>query len=307
MRMTCLHRSVFPARFTWLFVSIASWIIFIPPTSVLPPSIHAAALLTQIESGSPAASPRQTTVGIPLEILGVVIPGDELRARGVTDQSPALARVVQIYPHGTDQRYDLEFRALEPGRFNVLDYLETSTGQSVEHLEPVWVDVLPLLSAEQLRPHPLRPGETPSLGGYPLLLGLAAVIWLIVLFELIRRNFFANRLAEAEEDCMVSLPDELKSLIEQILRSNSSPQKDFARLEALLLAYWRERLDLEKLDAHQAIRQLHQHPEAGQVLRQVEDWLHRPNRPEEISWEDLLRPYFSESRVPPSSGSEVTV
>ena len=105
----------------------------------------------------------------------------------------------------------------------------------------------------------------------------------------------------------MSLPDELKSLIEQILKSNSSPQKDFARLEALLLAYWRERLDLENLDAHQAIRQLHHHPEAGEVLRQVEDWLHRPNPPEEISWEDLLRPYFSESHVPSSSGNEVTV
>ena len=48
------------------------------------------------------------------------------------------------------------------------------------------------------------------------MLGLAAVIWLIVLFELIRRNFFANRMAGAEEDCTVSLPDELKSLIEQL-------------------------------------------------------------------------------------------
>ena len=307
MRNTRLHPSVVPACLSWLFVMIACWITLVSPASVLLPSVYAAPLLTQIESGRPAASLRQTTVGIPLEILGVVIPGEELRARGVTDQSPALARVVQIYPHGTDQRYDLEFRALEPGRFNVLDYLETSTGQSVEDLEPVWVDVMPLLSAEQLQPHPLRPGETPSLGGYRLLLGLAAVIWLIVLFELIRRNFFANRMAGAKEDCTVSLPDELKSLIEQILKSNSSPQKDFARLEALLLAYWRERLDLENLDAHQAIRQLHQHPEAGEVLRQVEDWLHRPNPPEEISWEDLLRPYFSESHVPSSSGNEVTV
>ncbi|MEC7599682.1 MAG: hypothetical protein VX936_14950 [Planctomycetota bacterium] len=140
-----MHPSVVPARLSWLFVTIACSITLVSPASVLPPSVYAAPLLTQIESGSPAASPRQTTVGIPLEILGVVIPGEELRARGVTDQSPALARVVQVYPHGTDQRYDLEFRALEPGRVNVLVYLDTSTGQSFEDLEPGWGDFIPLL------------------------------------------------------------------------------------------------------------------------------------------------------------------
>jgi len=233
----------------------------------------------------------QTTVGIPVEVLGVVAPGELLQAKGVREDSPALVRVIEVYPHGTDHRYDLEFRALESGRFNVLDYLETAAGATPEGLDPVWVDVLPLLPSSQLQPHALQASETPALGGYLLLTRIAIAVWVIVLLELLRRNFMPKRSHPAVRSQTRTLYQELKSLIDQILKSNDSQQVEWARLESLLLAYWREKLNLQGLDAHEALRLLHEHPEAGQVLRQVEDWLHRPDPPQSIAWDELLGPY----------------
>lgn len=255
-----------------------------------------AGLGAQDESVSMEANDNQTTVGIPIEILGVVVPdemvaGDLLQAKGVREDSPVLIRVIEVYPHGTDQRYDLEFRALEAGRYNVMEHLETAAGVTPEGLKPVWVNVLPLLSAEQLQPHPLQASETPALGGYRMLTRLAIAVWVVVLLELLRRNFMPSRSKSFAAKPSRTLYEELKSLIDQILQSRSAPQAEWARLESLLLAYWREELELQELDAHEALRVLHEHPEAGQVLRQVEDWLHRPDPPQDISWDELLGPY----------------
>ena len=248
-------------------------------------------VVAQEESGEGGANPTQTTVGIPVEILGVVVPGDLLQAKGVREDSPALLRVIEVYPHGTDYRYDLEFRALEPGRFNVVDYLETAAASKPDIQEPIWVDVLPLLSSDQLQPHALQASETPALGGYRLLTRIAIAVWAVVLLELLRRNFMPKRLPQVATSQARTLYDELKSLIDQILKSNDSRQAEWARLESLLLAYWREKLELQGMDAHEALRLLHEHPEAGRVLRQVEDWLHRPDPPQSISWDELLGPY----------------
>jgi hypothetical protein len=221
----------------------------------------------QEESVSKEANDNQTTVGIPIEILGVVVPddivpGDLLQAKRVREDSPVLMRVIEVYPHGTDQRYDLEFRALEAGRYNAMEYLETAAGVTPEGLKPVWVNVLPLLSAEQLQPHPLQASETPALGGYRILMRLAIAVWVVVLLELLRRNFMPSRSEPIAVVSSRTLYEELKTLIDQILQARSASQAEWARLESLLLAYWRETLELQELDAHEALRVLHEHPEA---------------------------------------------
>jgi hypothetical protein len=120
---------------------------------------------------------------------------------------------------------------------------------------------------------------------------LAIAVWVVVLLELLRRNFMPSRSEPIAVVSSRTLYEELKTLIDQILQARSASQAEWARLESLLLAYWRETLELQELDAHEALRVLHEHPEAGQVLRQVEDWLHRPDPPKDILWDELLGPY----------------
>ena len=62
-------------------------------------------------------------------------------------------------------------------------------------------------------------------------------------------------------------------------------------LERMLLAYWRRRLDLFDLKPADAIAQLREHEEAGQLLRQLEFWLHAPGTAESVDIGKLLKPY----------------
>src|SRR4051794_25995117 len=89
---------------------------------------------------------RQTTVGMPARIDQVVLPGPELEARPLDDpRGPVVLRVVDTYPHGTAFRYDLVYYALEPGTFDLKDYLRRKDGSSTAGLPSLKVTVDPLL------------------------------------------------------------------------------------------------------------------------------------------------------------------
>jgi hypothetical protein len=75
---------------------------------------------------------------------------------------------------------------------------------------------------------------------------------------------------------------------------------DQARLENLLLGYWRQRLDLEALDPSAAMASLREHPEAGALLRALEDWLHRPPGTARVDLDAVLAPY---AQVSPAAAS----
>ena len=49
-----------------------------------------------------------------------------------------------------------------------------------------------------------------------------------------------------------------------------------AELERVLIAYWCKRLQLTEHRPADAMATLRAHPEAGKLIRQLEDWLHRP-------------------------------
>src|SRR5690242_7913189 len=66
----------------------------------------------------------ETRVGIAGRLDQVVIPGSELEVVPHEDRKlPIRLRIVAVYPHGSAFRYDLEYQGLEPGSFNLKDYL----------------------------------------------------------------------------------------------------------------------------------------------------------------------------------------
>jgi hypothetical protein len=57
------------------------------------------------------------------------------------------------------------------------------------------------------------------------------------------------------------------------------------------MGYWRDKLGLSEFSLAEALRRLKAHPEAGQLLRAMERWLHRPGGAGRDEVAAALEPY----------------
>jgi hypothetical protein len=240
-----------------------------------------------------AEGQRTSTVGMPAKLEQLVLPGTELEVRPIDDRRfPIVLRIVDVYPHGTAFRYDLVYYGLDAGNFDLRDYLRRKDGSSTADLPPLQVKINPVLPPGQILPHALEPNRSPVLGGYRLLLAVAAVAWiggLLAIIFLGRRN---KRSQDVGLTQPVTLADRLRPLVENAMAGNLTPVEQ-AELERTLIVYWFKRLGLEKKKPAEAMHDLRQHEEAGQLLGQLEMWLHRPVAAEKVDITALLRPYQS--------------
>lgn len=124
-----------------------------------------------------------------------------------------------------------------------------------------------------------------------ILIGLA---WLFVpMIVIVRRLMRRKTAAEAAvEPPPPTLAEQLRPLVEALANRQLSVREQ-GRLELLLYHYWDERLHPRPTDMAECIRRVREHPEAGELLRMVEGWLHRPeghaHKPDRL--DDLLEPY----------------
>ena len=230
-------------------------------------------------------------VGVPARLEQVVLPGPELKVRPATDRRQAVVlRIERIYPHGSDFRYDLVYSSLEPGRFNLCDYLIRVDGSAAEGLPPLPVEVAASLPPGQIEPNALEPGSAPRMGGYQNTLWLAGILWVFGLAAILhfgrRRRKIAIRAARRQ----LSLSERLQGMVERIM-SGQFTESDKSQLEQLLLAYWRKRLNLENARPEEAMAAMRAHHEAAHLLEQLERWLYRPEGVERRDVVELLRPY----------------
>jgi len=250
-------------------------------------------LLTASLSG-PAqdAGPWSASVGVPVEVRELVLPGPLLEPVPQSVESPVRLRMVSVSPHGTAFRYDLEVFGLDPGTHDLRDFLQTVDGSpmgAVPELEFTTESVLP---PGRQKPSGPRAGRTPSLGGYRTTLVLLSLLWTggLVAFIVSGRR---RRLAEAEaEGYEETAADRLRPLVQAALDGRLDRDAR-ARLELNLIALWRQRLGLEELSASEALGRLRGHAEAGPLLQALEEWLHRPEPPADVDLSSLLEPYRS--------------
>ena len=237
--------------------------------------------------------PPSSTVGMPTRVEGLVLPGPELEAIPREDRDdPIVLRIVDVYPHGTARRYDLEFYALEPGDYDLRDSLRRKDGTSTAELPPIPVVVEPVLPPGQIEPNALIPRETPRPGGYRTLVVLGAVLWVLGFAAIVLAGHRRRRAAAAVVVPPRTLAERLRPLVEDAIAGRLDPPGR-AELERLLLGVWRRRLGLEDMDPARAAAILREHPEAGPVVRRLEDWLHRPpgTAAEPVDLPGLLAPY----------------
>jgi hypothetical protein len=244
--------------------------------------------MSAAQTGSGAARP----VGIATVMRDVVLPGPELEALPTTPESPLVLRVVEIWPHGTERRYDLEWYGLEPGTYDLAAFLRRVDGTPAEGLPALSVEVTSVLPAGLVRPNPLKPSPLPSVGGYTtvlVVLGVAWVLGLVALLAARRRRRALDGPAAAPPQ---TLADRLRPLVERAI-DGTLPKEEHARLELALIALWRRRLALEAADGADALVALRAHADAGPLLRALEEWLHRPARARaaNVDVAALLAPY----------------
>jgi hypothetical protein len=99
--------------------------------------------------------------------LEATLPGTLLEARPVDEKSLIILRVADSFPHGTLTRYDLRYIGLEPGKYDLRDYLRRQDGSPLGDLPPLQVEIaglLPKTHTGELIERP--PGVLGLFGGY---------------------------------------------------------------------------------------------------------------------------------------------
>lgn len=233
----------------------------------------------------------ETSVGVSSTIQGLILPGTELEVKPLKHHdSPIVLRIKESYVHGSSFRYDIVYYGLEPGDFNLCDYLQRIDGSTTDDLPNVPVTIASVLPSGQTMPNQLESRAAPRVGGYRTLLVSGGIVWLAGLLLLIFWGRKNGRIVEQKATRPQTLAEQLRPLVESAIRGEL-PAAERAELEHLLLSYWQQKLDVGGLTPSQAIRKLKSDAVAGKLLLALEDWLHNPTSPNANDVTRLLEPY----------------
>ncbi len=252
-------------------------------------------LLVALAAGCTAALAENLTaptVGMTGKLAQLVLPGSELEPIPLDDDTrPIILRITGVFAHGSDNRYDFEFYGLDPGKYDLRDYLRRKDGTSMDGVPEIPVEILAVREPRQIKPNSLEPDRLPWVGGYFWALVGGGVLWFAVLLMLIFVGRGKKAKAEALAEREPTLAERLRPIVAKAAEGDLSKDEQ-ARLERLLLAVWREKLELKDVPAAEALPQLRNHEEAGVLLRTLEEWLHRPGgASEDVDIDSLLEPY----------------
>lgn len=226
--------------------------------------------------------------------IEITAPAPRLETVPMSDTNALFLRIAETWPQGEAFRYDLRYVGMEPGKYDLRDWLQTINGDPAELQEAIEVEVISVLPEDhqgEVEETPLT--DPPFLGGYWRRLGGAGLIWLGMGLALLT-VWLRNRPAPApkkQEASPRSMADRLRPLV---MRASEGDLTDTekAELERTLLGFWKQELGLEKLEPRESLRQLKKHDQAGALLRALEDWLHRPpGQVPNVEVEKLLEPY----------------
>lgn len=233
----------------------------------------------------------------------VVLPGTALEPKPFEHKGRLIVRIAETRPRGDSIWYDFRYTGLVPGNYDLRGYLQRPDGSTTNNLPPIPVRVAPLLP-ETHNGLLVEPRASPlgRLGGYTTLMIVTAVVWALLFIPLVWRH--RKKAAPA----VVAPPEptfaqRLRPLVEQAAAGTLSGDGQ-AQLERMLLNYWRDRLALGTMDMAQAIGKLRDHPEAGELLRALESWLHRPAGSAAVDVAAVLKPYRNISTPPEPAAAD---
>jgi hypothetical protein len=254
--------------------------------------LHALLLSSAVAAPPPTNGTPSRTIGIE-GYVSTDLPRADYRPRPLDDRTELILRLEGVTALTNGQhRYDFYYIGLEPGPYNLANYLMRPDGSRPDELDHLRIHVRAMLPEDhdgQLGAY--FPRRFPWIGGYRALLGLMALVWVggFVAFALASRKKHALVVPVATPP-QPSLAERLRPLVEAAAAGRLTPDGQ-ARLERLLMGYWREKLGLPELRMAEALMRLKAHAEAGELLRALERWLHRPGGVSAAEVASLLEPY----------------
>lgn len=260
-----------------------------PPLAASAPPLGASA--PRALQSEPVA---RTSVGMRVRIEEQPIAGPRLRAKPVADpgRADAIVRVLNVFPHGSGWRYNLEVTPLVEGTLNLASLLEPAEAGATWDPPTLKIEVEALLPVDVVEPNELEVPAPDGVGGYGTGMTVLGILWaagLVALMTVGRRRQDAAKSAGPEAP--LTLADRLAPLVERA-RSGDLDTAQQAELERLLLAHWRDRRNLSATPVAEAVATLRADEEAGPLFLQLERWLHRPgSEGDAVDLEALLAPY----------------
>lgn len=223
----------------------------------------------------------------------VVLPRPDYQPRPVDDRTDLILRIEGVKPAGPDAwTYDLYFVGLEPRAYPLSSYLLHPDGTAADELTGVTVRVASLLPEEHdgsLVPQVQR--ALPWMGGYRIGLLLLGALWIGGLLYFV----LANRKKRVPPPPPPLPPPSLAERLRPLVEAAAAGRLDVAgqaALERMLMAFWRDRLHLPAdLPMPVQLARLKADPEAGALLRALEEWLHSPRGATADDVRRVLAPY----------------
>lgn len=250
----------------------------------------AAALLVAAQVAT--AAPGTGGIGMEREVSVTLDRGD-YQPRPLDDRTPLILRLEKVTP-AADGRFTYVFHYIgfEPGSYKLADYLIRPDGTPPTDPGEVQVElgsILPPDHQGELNSFSAR--AFPWFGGYRMMLGGLALLWLCGLPALLwlgrkKKVAVVEEVAPPEP----SYAERMRPFVEDAAAGRLTATGQ-AELERLMTGYWREKLARPEQRMTEALATLKDHPEAGSLIRALERWLHQPGGASKTEIESLLEPY----------------
>ena len=258
---------------------IERWLFIIACLTALPASVH--------------AGPSPRVIGIEGD-LKITLDRADYQPRALDDRTPLIVRIEAVKPSGDGKHeYDFHYMGFEPGSYRLADYLIHPDGTPATGIGEVQLEVKSILPPDHdgaLNSYVPRP--FPWIGGYRMLLGILAALWVLGLFAF---AWFGRRKKPVEVVDDTPPPptyaERMRPFVEAAAAGNLTPSGQ-AQFERLMTGYWREKLGLpEQQRMAESFAALLRDEDAGSLLRAMERWLHRPGGASPAEINSLLEPY----------------
>ncbi len=252
----------------------------------------AAAILLTTLCASASEKGSSNEVGIEGDVE-ITLGNGDYQPKPLDDRTPLILRIEKI-EHAADGKflYSFHYIGFESGPHKLVDYLINPDGSPATEVGDFTVNVESILPPDymgELNTYVPRP--FPWFGGYRMLLGALAAVWVLGLFAF----YWFGRRKKTEVMIEQAPPppgyaERMRPLVEQAATGKLSASGQ-AELERLMTGYWREKISLPGPRMADALAAMKRHPEAGAILRALERWLHRPGGASREEINGLLEPY----------------
>lgn len=257
----------------------------------LPMKILAGMLLLAITASAQEDNLQEKyPVGFPGSLDEIQLPGTLLKSKNIESRDqPFVVRITNTFETSNGFRYNFEFYGLEPGDHNIVDYLERADGTELGELPEVKVQVISSLQPGQIEPNQLQPQSSFFRDYYLAILVAGGGLWLIGLWMILFWGRGKYRKLDPDRH-RVTVAQRIRPLIEKAVQGELS-RDERSELERTMVSFWRKKLRLEHMPPGELMSFLKTEPDSKIIFEQLENWLHRPDPPENIDMTAMLKPY----------------